>query len=107
MTTTESGPTLKPGEKIFEVNGGNVVYEILGKTGDFIALTPGGRFSKDIPGLRPLALALVKGGYRVLLWDRPNCGKSDVQFYGLSESHMRAETLAALINELDIGPCII
>jgi 2-hydroxy-6-oxonona-2,4-dienedioate hydrolase len=108
QTTTEStGPKLKRGEKVFEVNGGNVVYEILGKEGDFIALTPGGRYSKDIEGLRPLAQALVKGGYRVLLWDRPNCGKSDVQFYGQSESHMRAETLHALITGLDIGPCII
>ena len=70
--------------------------------GDFIALTPGGRFSKDIPGLRPLAEALAKGGYRVLLWDRPNCGKSDVQFYGQSESHMRAETLHQLITKLGI-----
>src|SRR6201985_1679008 len=70
-------------------------------------MTPGGRFSKDIPGLRPLAEALVAGGYRVLLWDRPNCGKSDVQFYGQSESHMRAETLKELITRLEIGPCII
>jgi 2-hydroxy-6-oxonona-2,4-dienedioate hydrolase len=93
--------------KTIEINGGNVVYEILGKEGDFIALTPGGRFSKDIPGLKPLAKKLVEGGYRVLLWDRPNCGKSDVQFYGQSESHMRAETLHALITELGIGPCII
>lgn len=100
-------PELKRGEKSIEINGGNVVYEILGKTGDFIALTPGGRFSKDIPGLRPLAQALVKGGYRVLLWDRPNCGRSDVQFYGQSESHMRAETLSALITKLGIGPCIL
>jgi pimeloyl-ACP methyl ester carboxylesterase len=98
---------LKRGEKTIEINGGNVVYEILGKEGDFIVLTPGGRFSKDIPGLRPLAQALVKGGYRVVLWDRPNCGKSDVQFYGQSESHMRAETLRQLITQLDIGPCII
>jgi pimeloyl-ACP methyl ester carboxylesterase len=94
-------------EKTIEVNGGNVVYEILGNTGDFIVLTPGGRFSKDIPGLRPLAEALVKGGYRVLLWDRPNCGKSDVQFYAQSESHMRAETLHGLLTGLDIGPCIL
>ncbi|MFN8227124.1 MAG: alpha/beta hydrolase [Mycobacterium sp.] len=98
---------LKRGEKSIEINGGNVVYEILGKQGEFIALTPGGRFSKDIPGLRPLAQELVKGGYRVLLWDRPNCGKSDVQFTGQSESHMRAQTLAALITKLDIGPCIL
>jgi 2-hydroxy-6-oxonona-2,4-dienedioate hydrolase len=94
-------------EEIIEINGGNVVYEILGETGDFIALTPGGRYSKDVPGLRPLAEELVGGGYRVLLWDRPNCGKSDVQFYGQSESHMRAETLHALITGLDIGPCVI
>lgn len=96
--------------KKMEINGGNVVYEILGGSNTaapFIALTPGGRFSKDIPGLKPLARELVKGGYRVLLWDRPNCGKSDVQFYGQSESHMRAETLKELITKLDIGPCIL
>ena len=90
-----------------KINGGNVVYEILGDSGDLIAMTPGGRFSKEIPGLRPLAEAVVAGGYRVLLWDRPNCGASDVQFYGQSESHMRAETLQALIKSLGIGPCII
>lgn len=110
MTATGStvgGPTLKRGEKTIEINGGNVVYEMLGKEGDVIALTPGGRFSKDIPGLRPLARELVKGGYRVLLWDRPNCGRSDVQFHGQSESHMRAETLYTLISKLGVGPCII
>ena len=95
-----------PNKKI-EINGGNVVYEVLGKEGEFIVLTPGGRFSKDIPGLKPLAKKLVEGGYRVLLWDRPNCGRSDVQFYGQSESHMRAETLQQLITKLDIGPVIL
>ena len=90
-----------------EVNGGNVVYEILGESGDLIALTPGGRFSKEIPGLRPLAEALAAGGYRVLLWDRPNCGASDVQFYGQSESHMRAETLHKLVTGLGFDRCIL
>ena len=51
-----------------------------------------------------MARKLVDGGHRVLLWDRPNCGKSDVQFYGQSESHMRAETLSQLVTALDIGP---
>lgn len=102
-----TGPALRDGEQVVEINGGNVVYEILGDAGEFIALTPGGRFSKDIEGLRPLAEELVKGGYRVLLWDRPNCGRSDLQFYGQSESHMRADTLHALITGLGIGPCII
>ncbi|MGW5384461.1 alpha/beta fold hydrolase [Nocardia sp. NPDC003963] len=89
------------------VNGGKVVYEILGTTGDLIVLTPGGRYGKDIPGLRPLAEALVAGGYRVLLWDRPNCGASDVQFFGRTESHMRAETLSGLLTELGTGPVIL
>ena len=102
-----TGLALRDGEQVLEINGGNVVYEILGDTGEFIALTPGGRYSKDIEGLRPLAEELVRGGYRVLLWDRPNCGKSDLQFYGQSESHMRADTLYALITALGIGPCII
>ncbi|GAA5065296.1 alpha/beta fold hydrolase [Nocardia callitridis] len=90
-----------------EVNGGRVVYEILGTTGDLIVLTPGGRFGKDVSGLRPLAEALVAGGYRVLLWDRPNCGASDVQFFGPTESHMRAETLRELLRALAIGPCVL
>lgn len=102
-----TGPQLRAGEQVLEINGGNVVYEILGEDGEFITLTPGGRYSKDIEGLRPLADELVKGGHRVLLWDRPNCGKSDLQFYGQSESHMRADTLHALITGLGIGPCII
>jgi pimeloyl-ACP methyl ester carboxylesterase len=91
-----------------EINGGNVVYEILGdSSAPLIVLTPGGRFGKEIPGLRPLADALVEGGLRVLLWDRPNCGESDVQFYGVTESHMRAETLHGLLTALEEGPCIL
>ena len=91
-----------------EVNGGVVVYEFVGpEDGEVVVITPGGRFSKDFGGIHELADALAAGGKRVLLWDRPNCGKSDVQFYGQSESHMRAETLHALITGLDIGPCIL
>jgi pimeloyl-ACP methyl ester carboxylesterase len=93
---------------VIEINGGNVVYDVLGDpAAPLVVLTPGGRFSKEIPGLRPLADALVRGGLRVLLWDRPNCGESDVQFYGETESHMRAETLHGLLTALDAGPCVI
>jgi pimeloyl-ACP methyl ester carboxylesterase len=91
-----------------EIHGGQVGYDVLGPVdGQPIVLTPGGRFSKDVPGLRPLADALAAGGMRVLLWDRPNCGASDVQFYGRSESHMRADTLAELLTRLDMAPAII
>jgi 2-hydroxy-6-oxonona-2,4-dienedioate hydrolase len=86
-----------------EVNGGIVVYELIGpEDGEVVVITPGGRFSKDFGGVHELAYALAEGGKRVLLWDRPNCGKSDVQFYGRSESHMRAETLGLMVQQLGI-----
>ena len=86
-----------------EINGGNVVYEFVGPDdGEVVVITPGGRFSKDYGGVHELANALADGGKRVLLWDRPNCGRSDVQVYGRSESHMRAETLGLLVQELGI-----
>ena len=86
-----------------EINGGNVVYEFVGPDdGEVVVITPGGRFSKDYGGVHEMANALADGGKRVLLWDRPNCGRSDIQVYGRSESHMRAETLGLLVQELGI-----
>jgi pimeloyl-ACP methyl ester carboxylesterase len=57
--------------------------------------------------VRPLAEGIAAGGYRVLLWDRPNCGRSDVQLYGRSESHMRTETLRILLDELGVGEVLL
>jgi len=86
-----------------EVRGGVVVFEFVGpESGEVVVLTPGGRFSKDYGGVHELAYALADGGKRVLLWDRPNCGRSDVQLYGRTESHMRAETLGLLLQQLDV-----
>jgi 2-hydroxy-6-oxonona-2,4-dienedioate hydrolase len=91
-----------------EVNGGHVEYELFGdRGGPVIVVTPGGRFSKDVPGVRRFGEALAEGGYRVLLWDRPNTGRSDVQFFGPTESHMRAETLYGLLSRLELAPCVI
>ena len=90
------------------VDGIGIAYELLGKERDpAVALTPGGRFTMDTPGLRDLAQELVKGGRRVLIYDRPNCGRSDVCLRGESESEMQAETLSGLIRALDLGPTVI
>jgi pimeloyl-ACP methyl ester carboxylesterase len=72
-------------------------------------LTPGGRFSKDVAGIRELAEAIVAGAPadRVLIWDRPNCGASDVCFTGPSESQMQADHLAGLLRALDLAPAIV
>lgn len=50
---------------------------------------------------------LAAAGKRVLLYDRPNCGKSDVCLAGTSESENQAEALAGLIRGLDLGPTVI
>ena len=82
-----------------------IEYELLGPPGaPAIAITPGGRFPKDSPGVPQLAEALAAGGRRVLLWDRPNCGASDICFDAPSESELQGHTLAKLIRALDLGP---
>jgi pimeloyl-ACP methyl ester carboxylesterase len=88
-----------------QLSGLGIEYELLGpKDAPAIALTPGGRFAKDSPGLPELARALAAGGRRVLLWDRPNCGASDISFEGQSESDLQARTLVELIGALELGP---
>jgi pimeloyl-ACP methyl ester carboxylesterase len=88
------------------VNGLSISYEVIGEGRPWV-ITPGGRFSKDYPGVRELAVALADRGDRVLIWDRPNCGASDVSFTGPSESEMQADTLAGLLTELDMTPAVI
>ncbi|HEY6319650.1 MAG TPA: alpha/beta hydrolase [Acidimicrobiia bacterium] len=88
------------------VDGLSISYEVIGE-GRPWAITPGGRFSKDYPGVRELAEALAREGNQVLIWDRPNCGESDVCFTGSSESAMQADTLAALLTHLDMTPAVI
>jgi len=90
------------------IDGIGLVYEFLGPVGGQpMALTPGGRFHMDTPGVRGLAQALAAGGRRVLIYDRPNCGRSDACLTGESESAMQAEALLGLIRALDLGPTAI
>jgi pimeloyl-ACP methyl ester carboxylesterase len=85
-----------------DVNGIGIAYDIIGDGKKNIAITAGGRFSKDTPGLRELAAELVAGGdYRVLIWDRVNCGESDINFDGQTESIMNADAFAGLLRALD------
>jgi pimeloyl-ACP methyl ester carboxylesterase len=88
------------------VNDLDIAYELIGEGRPWV-ITPGGRFSKDDGGVRELAEALAAAGNQALIWDRPNCGESDVAFTGESESTMQADTLAALIEQLELGPTVI
>ena len=91
---------------VAEVNGLRIAYEILGEGQPWV-ITPGGRFSKDYGGIREMAQALADRGKRALIWDRPNCGASDVCFEGQSESQMQADVLAGLLRQLDLAPAVI
>jgi pimeloyl-ACP methyl ester carboxylesterase len=91
-----------------KVLGLEIEYELYGKEGDpAVAITPGGRYVKEFPGLPEMAKAVAAGGRRVLLWDRPNSGGSDVCFDGAHESELQAKVLIALIKELKLGPTVL
>jgi pimeloyl-ACP methyl ester carboxylesterase len=89
-----------------QVNGLDIAYEVIGQGQPWV-ITPGGRFSKDAPGVRELARALAATGKQVLIWDRPNTGASEVCFDGDSESVMQADVLAGLLRALGLAPAVI
>lgn len=90
-----------------DVGGIGVAYDLIGDGKKTAVITPGGRFSKDTPGVRELAQKLAEGGLRVLIWDRPNCGESDLSFRGKSESILNADTLAGLVRALKLEPALL
>ena len=92
---------------IAKVNGLNIGFDIIGDGTRPWVLTPGGRYPRDTPGLPQLAEELARHDARVLIWDRPNCGESDVCFEGENESNLNADTLAALLEHLDLAPAVI
>ena len=91
---------------VAELDGIEIAYDLVGE-GQPWALTPGGRFTKEVGGLPEMARALADQGNQVLTWDRPNCGASSVVFRGASESEVQAEALGALLRHLDLGPTVI
>lgn len=87
-----------------DIDGIGIDYELYGAPGaPATVITPGGRFAKDTPGVPQLAQALADAGRRVLLWDRPNCGASDVSFDDASESGLHARVLTQLLRKLELG----
>lgn len=84
-----------------EVNGLTLDYELLGdEDAPPLVLTPGGRYPRETAGVPELGQKLAEGGYRVLLWDRPGCGASDIAFTAPSESVMNCEALVGLVSAL-------
>jgi pimeloyl-ACP methyl ester carboxylesterase len=90
-----------------KINGINIGFDVIGDGDRPWVLTPGGRYQRHTPGLAELADELAKDNGRVLIWDRPNCGESDVWFEGSNESDLNADTLVGLLEHLDMAPAVI
>ena len=87
------------------VRGVKLVYEVLGNSGPWMAMSPGGR--RGLAPDRALGVLLAEAGFRVLVYDRRNTGASEVGFPGDSESHEQAEDLLALLHTLGTGPAYV
>lgn len=89
-----------------QIRGAHINYEILGTSGPWVSLSPGGR--RPLEGVKHLAERVAAQGYRVLIHDRRNCGASDVVFEGTpdapTEYEIWAEDLYALLKQLNATP---
>ena len=91
---------------IAKVRGVNMNYQILGGSGPWVALSPGGR--RDISGIELLAGKVADKGYRVVIFDRRNTGASDVVIDGNdSEYEIWADDIHELLNQLGALPAIV
>lgn len=91
-----------------DVGGLELDYELIGpEGGQPLVLTPGGRYPRDTAGVPELGRIFADAGYRVLLWDRPGCGASDIAFTAPTESVMNAEALVGLVRALDLRDIVL
>ena len=77
------------------IRGVNIVYQVIGERGPWVALITGGRRAHN--EFIPLARKLAAGGYRVMLHDRRNTGASDIL---LDRDEVEEITWADDLNEL-------
>src|SRR5918999_4349572 len=88
------------------IRGVNINYKVIGDNGPWVALSPGGR--RDISGIELLATKVAGTGYRVVVFDRRNCGASDVVIDGRdSEYEIWADDVHELLLQLGALPAVI
>ena len=86
------------------INGITIHYEEMGR-GTPVVLTPGGRSGME--AVRPLAERIAHE-HRVIIYDRRNCGASDVLIEGEpSEQEIWADDLTELLRKLDAAPAYV
>ena len=89
-----------------KVRGVNINYRVMGNDGPWVALSPGGR--RDLSGVERLAKHVADAGHRVVIFDRRNCGASDVVIAGEdSEYEIWADDLHDLLSQLGALPAFV
>jgi pimeloyl-ACP methyl ester carboxylesterase len=84
----------------------NINYRVMGEHGPWVALSPGGR--RDISGIELLAGKVAEAGHRVVIFDRRNCGASDVVIDGNdSEYEIWADDIHELLSQLEALPAFV
>ena len=92
--------------RIASIRGQNIAYEVIGSGGPWLTLTTGGRRSHQ--EFLSLARKVAAHGFRVLLHDRRNTGRSDLLIDGeQSEEEIWADDLFELLHQLDAAPAFI
>lgn len=88
-----------------EVNGVSIAYEVAGE-GPPIVWTGGGWFPRN-----PFTFVFAgrfSANYKVLTWDRRNCGASDMAIEDApSDWHLWTDDLHALLQKLDMRPAYV
>jgi pimeloyl-ACP methyl ester carboxylesterase len=91
---------------VANVRGASIHYEVLGKSGPWVALAPGGR--RPIAAVRSLAQKVADAGYRALVHDRRNCGASDILIGAKEpENEIWADDLHELLRQLNALPAAV
>jgi pimeloyl-ACP methyl ester carboxylesterase len=89
-----------------KVRGVNIFYQVIGEHGPWVALITGGRRGHD--EFVPLATKLANAGYRVVLHDRRNTGRSDVLIDGdVPEEILWLDDLHDLLKQLNALPVFV
>jgi len=89
-----------------KVRGVNLFYQVIGTQGPWVALITGGRRGHD--EFVPIAEQLAKVGYRVVLHDRRNTGRSDVLIEGdVAEEILWLDDLHELLKQLNALPAFV
>ena len=91
---------------VANIRGVNINYKILGDRGPWVALSPGGR--RDISGIELQAMKLADLGHRLVIFDRRNCGASEVLIDGNeSEYEIWADDIHELLAQVDALPAFV